>query len=59
MKYVYDQKISYILRLYNSPTEVVHGFDLDCVGILYDPFFENEDGTKGAIFATKRCMYSI
>lgn len=39
-----------ILRLYTSPSEIVHGFDLDCVGVLYD-------GAK--LWATERACYSI
>ena len=39
-----------ILRLYTCPSEVVHGFDLDASGILFD-------GLK--IYVTKRCHYSL
>lgn len=39
-----------ILRLYKSPSEIVHGFDLDCCGILYD-------GKK--LWCTKRCKYAL
>jgi len=42
--------IQCIRRLYRSPSEIVHGFDLDCVGVLYD-------GKK--LWATKRAYYSI
>jgi hypothetical protein len=45
--------------VYTSPTEVVHGFDVDCCGIVWDPNYPNEDGTKGALFCTKRAHYSI
>lgn len=39
-----------ILRLYYCPSEVVHGFDLDSCGVLYD-------GKN--IWATKRTIYSL
>jgi len=39
-----------ILRLYKSPSEIVHGFDLDCCGILYD-------GKK--LWCTKRTKYAL
>lgn len=39
-----------ILRRYNSPTEVLHGFDLDASGVGY---------YKGKYYATKRALYSI
>lgn len=42
--------VQYILRLYSCPSEVVHGFDLDCCGLLYD-------GSK--VWATQRTMYSL
>ncbi len=38
-----------ILRLYKAPTEIVHGFDLDCVGILWD----GQD-----LWATERALYA-
>lgn len=43
-------KYQVILRLYTSPSEVVHGFDLDASGIFYD-------GEK--IWATLRAEYAI
>jgi hypothetical protein len=52
-------KMSYVLRLYKAPTEVVHGFDVDCCGILYDAHHLNADGTKGALFCTKRAFHAI
>lgn len=45
-------KIQHIFRLYKSPSEIVHGFDLDCVGVLYDP-------STDKLWATKRALYSI
>lgn len=44
------QNIQFIHRLYQSPAQIVYGFDLDCVGILYD-------GTD--LWATERTMYAI
>lgn len=43
-------KSQIVLRLYTCPSEVVHGFDVDACGILYD-------GQK--IWATHRAAYSI
>ena len=45
-----SKKFQIILRLYKSPSEIVHGFDVDCVGILYD-------GEK--LWATKRALYAM
>jgi len=39
-----------ITRLYKAPTEILHGFDLDCCGILWD----GKD-----LWATERAMYSM
>ena len=39
-----------IFRLYTSPSEIVHGFDLDCVGILYD---------RKNLWCTRRAFYSL
>ena len=41
-----------ILRLYKAPTEIVHGFDVDCCGILYDHL-------SGKLWATKRAYWSF
>lgn len=38
-----------ILRLYKAPTEIVHGFDVDVCGVLWD-------GKK--LWATKRAIYA-
>ncbi len=38
-----------VLRLYKAPTEIVHGFDVDICGVLWD-------GTK--LWATKRALYA-
>ena len=43
-------KLQVILRLYNCPSEVVHGFDLDASGVLYD-------GKK--LWATERAAYAL
>lgn len=43
--------IQCILRLYRAPTEIVHGFDIDCCGILYDP-------STGKLWCTKRALWS-
>jgi len=56
--YITDNAVSFtinnvnyqiILRVYSCPSEVVHGFDLDCVGILY---------TGRGLYSTKRAQYS-
>ena len=44
--------IQIILRLYKAPTEIVHGFDVDCCGILYDP-------STGKLWATKRALWAF
>lgn len=46
----YGYKIQFILRSYLCPTEIVHGFDVDCTGVLFD-------GTKA--YATRRALFSI
>lgn len=43
--------IQFILRLYKAPTEIIHGFDLDCVGFLY--------GGDHKVYATERALYSM
>lgn len=43
-------KMQHILRVYKSPSEIVHGFDLDCVGIVY---------INGKLYATKRTMFAL
>jgi len=45
-----SMKFQFIRRLYTCPSEIVHGFDLDCCGILYD-------GKR--LWATKRTVYSL
>lgn len=45
-----SKRIQLILRLYKSPAEIIYGFDLDCVGILYD-------GHR--LYATERAIYSM
>lgn len=46
----YEHSIQIIRRLYTCPSEIVHGFDLDCVGMLFD----GKD-----CWMTKRTTYSI
>lgn len=43
-------KVQYILRLYSCPSEIIHGFDLDCCGVLWDG--EN-------LWATQRTLYAL
>jgi len=45
-----SHSIQIIRRLYTCPSEIVHGFDLDCVGMLFD----GKD-----CWVTKRTTYSI
>lgn len=45
-----NKTMQLILRVYKSPVETLYGFDLDCVGILYD-------GEK--LWATERALYSL
>jgi hypothetical protein len=44
-----DFEIQIIMRLYQSPAEIIYGFDVDCCGILYD-------GEK--FYCTERGKYS-
>ncbi|MNK57194.1 hypothetical protein D3C87_762460 [compost metagenome] len=44
------KNFQFILRLYKCPSEIVHGFDLDSCGILYN-------GTS--LYCTERTEYSI
>lgn len=46
-----EKDIQIILRLYRTPSEVVHGFDVDSCCMGYD--------TKVGYFMTKRAWYSI
>lgn len=41
-----------ILRLYSCPSEIIHGFDVDCCGILYDP-------SSDKLYATERALYAF
>lgn len=45
-------KYQIILRLYRTPSEIIHGFDVDCCCMLYIPKENN-------IYMTKRCKYSL
>ena len=45
-------KIQFIKRIYNSPSEIIHGFDIDSCCILYD---NNSDN----FYCTKRGLYSL
>jgi len=44
------KKIQLIHRLYKSPAQIIYGFDLDCVGVLYD---------GKSLWATERALYSL
>src|SRR5437016_5422873 len=46
--YYFEYQI--ILRLYNSPSEIIHGFDIDCCSVGYD----GKD-----IWMTQRCLFSL
>jgi len=43
-------KVQIILRVYHTPSEVVHGFDLDPSGLIYH---------NGRYYITKRALHSI
>lgn len=45
-----------IFRLYKAPTEIVHGFDLDCVGFIYT--YDNKSCSY-KLYATERALYSV
>lgn len=45
-------KIQLIKRLYTSPSQIIHGFDIDCSCILVTL-------TTREIYATKRCMFAL
>lgn len=44
------KEIQVILRAYRTPSEIIHGFDVDSCSFLYDGY---------KIFATKRAIFSI
>lgn len=44
-------KFQFIKRLYSSPSEIIHGFDIDCTCILTNHLNQ--------FFATERCMFSL
>lgn len=46
-----DTTMQIILREYKTPSEIVHGFDLDCCGYVYHPF-------SGKLYRTYRAAYS-
>lgn len=46
--------IQVVLRKYKAPTEIVHGFDLDCCGFI----LSCDDGTP-RLWATKRAVWSV
>lgn len=48
--YRIGRKIQVVLRLYDSPAEVLYGFDVDCCSCAYD-------GQK--VWATPRCLLAI
>lgn len=43
-------RMQFIMRLYKSPSEIIHGFDVDCVGILWD---------GKSLWCTKRAKYCL
>eukprot|EP01130_Rhizamoeba_saxonica_P018755 TRINITY_DN9503_c0_g1_i1.p1 TRINITY_DN9503_c0_g1~~TRINITY_DN9503_c0_g1_i1.p1 ORF type:complete len:703 (-),score=92.26 TRINITY_DN9503_c0_g1_i1:94-2058(-) len=45
-----SMEYQYILRLYQSPSEVIHSFDVDCCCMLYD---------GDSIYLTKRCVLAL
>lgn len=47
---VLQEKCQLILRLYDSPSEILVGFDCDCCGCLYD---------GSALWATPRCLRAL
>lgn len=47
---LHNKTAQLILRIYKSPAEIVYGFDLDCVGILWDGKY---------LWATERAIYAI
>ncbi len=52
-KYSYKNSIvQFILRIYNSPSEIIHGFDTDFSCCLYD-FYTN------SVYVTERFIYAI
>lgn len=55
----WSPQIQGILRLYSCPSEIVHGFDVDCVGILYDPSSDKLYATLRAFsaFQNKRNVF--
>lgn len=48
-----------ILRHYKAPTEIVHGFDLDCCGILWDGTYRVVGSHRVPnLWATERAVYA-
>jgi len=45
-------KVQLIFRSYRAPSEIVYGFDVDCVGLLYDP-------ESASIWATDRALHAF
>lgn len=45
-------KVQHILRIYKSPSEIIHGFDLDCVGCIYIP-------ESNTLWCTRRTAKSL
>jgi hypothetical protein len=45
--------IQFIKRIYNSPSEIIHGFDIDCSCIYMTV------GKIREFFCTERCLYSL
>ena len=47
---VNENEYQIVLRLYNSPSEILHGFDVDCCSVGFD---------GESIWITQRALYSI
>jgi len=48
-----DKVKQVILRVYDCASQIVHGFDLDCCGIFYDPHGKKLWATKRAVWSNK------
>lgn len=54
-----DVNVQFILRLYNSPSEIILGFDVDSSCILYDSIQRKYYGTKRFIYAHLHKMNTV
>lgn len=54
-------KIQFIKRIYESPSQIVHGFDIDCCCCLikFDKNFNPDKRYKYEIYGTQRCLYAF